>query len=119
MWESTALRTHGAGSPEALHWLEVRADLARLARDPGRSCELWMAAASARLARGQAADTEDVEAAVDRAHHQWEQLGDPAQARALAASLTRLRRSVPGRRPGALEAIGRRISALEDVPAMP
>ncbi|MFE5046354.1 hypothetical protein ACFRAI_08390 [Streptomyces sp. NPDC056637] len=119
MWESTALRTHGAGSPEALHWLEVRADLARLAQDPGRSCELWMAAATARLARGEVAGTEDVEAAVDRAHHQWEQLGDPAQARALAASLRRLRRAVPGRRPGALEAIGRRISALENVPATP
>ncbi|MFB7992599.1 hypothetical protein ACFC4G_07195 [Streptomyces sp. NPDC056002] len=119
MWESTALRTHGAGSPEALHWLEVRADLARLAQDPGRSCELWTAAAEARLARGQATDSDDVEAAVDRAHHQWEQLGDPAQARALAASLTRLRRAVPGRRPGALEAIGRRISALENVPASP
>ncbi|MFE5686033.1 hypothetical protein [Streptomyces sp. NPDC056512] len=119
MWESTALRTHGAGSPEALHWLEVRADLARLAQDPGRSCELWMAAATARLARGEVTGTEDVEAAVDRAHHQWEQLGDPAQARALAASLTRLRRAVPGRRPGALEAIGRRISALENVPATP
>ncbi|MFD5119966.1 hypothetical protein [Streptomyces sp. NPDC058385] len=119
MWESTALRTHGAGSPEALHWLEVRADLARLAQDPGRSCELWMAAATARLARGEAVGAEDVEAAVDRAHHQWEQLGDPAQARVLAASLTRLRRAVPGRRPGALEAIGRRISALENVPATP
>jgi hypothetical protein len=119
MWESTALRTHGAGSPEALHWLEVRADLARLAHDPGRSCELWTAAAEARLARGQAVGSEDVEAAVDRAHHQWEQLGDPAQARALAPSLTRLRRAVPGRRPGALEAIGRRISALEGVAVTP
>ncbi|RVU22262.1 hypothetical protein EOT10_22720 [Streptomyces antnestii] len=119
MWESRALRTHGAGSPEALHWLEVRADLARLAREPARSCELWMAAAEARLARGQAPGTEDVEAAVDRAHHQWEQLGDPARARALAAPLTRLRRAVPGRRPGALEAIGRRIEALEKAPATP
>ncbi|MFD3559634.1 hypothetical protein ACFWVU_08175 [Streptomyces sp. NPDC058686] len=119
MWESTALRTHGVGSPEALHWLEVRADLARLAQDPGRSCELWTAAAEARLARGQVPGEEDVEAAVDRAHHQWEQLADPAQARALAASLTRLRRAVPGRRPGALEAIGRRLSALENVPVTP
>ncbi|MEU6660099.1 hypothetical protein [Streptomyces sp. NPDC046821] len=116
MWESDALRTHGAGSPEALHWLEVRADLARLAEEPARSCELWMAAAEARLARGQSPADEDVEGAVDRAHHQWEQLGDEARARALAPSLTRLRHAVPGRRPGALEAIGRRIEAMGKAP---
>ncbi|MCX3061619.1 hypothetical protein OFY01_18000, partial [Streptomyces sp. GXMU-J5] len=111
MWESDALRVHGAGSPQAIHWLEVRADLARLAQDPARSCELWIAVARARLARGEEA-ADDVEAAVDRAHHQWEQLGDPVRARAHASALTALRRQVPGRRPGALEAIQRRLDAL-------
>ncbi|MGY0021850.1 hypothetical protein ACVHNB_23190 [Streptomyces sp. YJ-C3] len=111
-WESEALRTHGAGSPQAIHWLEVRADLARLAQDPGRSCELWTAVAQARLARGEALTDEDVEAAVDRAHHQWEQVGDPARARAQATALTALRHQVPGRRPGALEAIQRRLDAI-------
>ncbi|MFI0239941.1 hypothetical protein [Streptomyces sp. NPDC016845] len=112
MWESEALRAHGAGSPEAIHWLEVRADLARLAQDPPRSCELWTAVAQARLARGEARTDEDVEAAVDRAHHQWEQIADPARAKDRAPALSALRHQVPGRRPGALEAIQRRLEAL-------
>ncbi|MEU6387748.1 hypothetical protein [Streptomyces sp. NPDC046939] len=112
MWESEALRTHGAGSPEAIHWLEVRADLARLAQDAPRSCELWTAVAQARLARGEARSDEDVEAAVDRAHHQWEQIAHPAAAKARATALAALRHQVPGRRPGALEAIQRRLDAL-------
>ncbi|MEB3966562.1 hypothetical protein OKJ48_40985 [Streptomyces kunmingensis] len=116
MWESEALRTHGAGSPQAIHWLEVRADLARLAQDPPRSCELWTAVAQARLARGEARTDEDVEAAVDRAHHQWEQVADPARARSQAGALRELRRQVPGRRPGALEAIQHRLEALGAAP---
>ncbi|WP_353940456.1 hypothetical protein ABII15_01825 [Streptomyces sp. HUAS MG91] len=111
-WESEALRVHGAGSAQAVHWLEVRADLARLAQDPGRSCALWTEVAQARLARGETPADEDVTAAVDRAHHQWEQLGDPDRARALAVVLTALRHQVPGRRPGALEAIHRRLEVL-------
>ncbi|MEV5607626.1 hypothetical protein [Streptomyces sp. NPDC052225] len=117
LWESEALRTHGAGSPQAIHWLEVRADLARLARDPARSFTLWAAAAEARLARGEGAADEDVEAAVDRAHHQWEQVADPVAARAHAAALTALRHRVPGRRPGAAEAIRRRMDALGEASA--
>ncbi|WP_327238291.1 hypothetical protein OG349_34155 [Streptomyces sp. NBC_01317] len=108
-WESAALRTYGPGSAQAIHWLEVRADLARLVGDAARSCELWMAAAQARLARGEAGDDKDVEANVDRAHHQWEQLDDPVRARSLAPALTALRRAVPGRKDGALQAIQRRI----------
>ncbi|MFD0431655.1 hypothetical protein ACFQ60_44060 [Streptomyces zhihengii] len=79
--EGEALRTHGPASAQALHWLEVRADLARLAGDPARSCELWMAVADSRLRRQQTTDDPDVEGAVDRAHHQWEQVRDMARAR--------------------------------------
>ncbi|MGI5404464.1 hypothetical protein ACQEVG_34430 [Streptomyces sp. CA-135486] len=111
-WEQQELRIHGPGSVQAIHWLEVRADLARLARDPGLSCELWMAAADARLARQQASDDPDVEGAVDRAHHQWEQIRDPERARALAPVLVRLRRSVPGRQRGALQVLQRRLESL-------
>ncbi|MET7718462.1 hypothetical protein [Streptomyces sp. NPDC005407] len=111
-WEQQELRTHGPGSVQAIHWLEVRADLARLARDPGLSCQLWMAAAEARLTRRQAPDDPDVEGAVDRAHHQWEQIRDLPRARALAPSLVRLRRSVPGRQRGALQVLQRRLESL-------
>lgn len=108
-WESDALRRYGPRSGEALHWVEVRADLARLAGEPARSCELWIAAAQARLGLQQGPDEPDVEGAVDRAHHQWEQIEDPARARALAPALVELRRAVPGRRAGALAALQRRL----------
>ncbi|MFB6837972.1 hypothetical protein [Streptomyces sp. NPDC056361] len=108
-WEHEALRRHGPHSPEAVHWTEVRADLARLAGEPARSCELWLAAAEARLALRQRPDDPDVEGAVDRAHHQWEQITDPARARALGPTLVTLRHRVPGRQPGALAALTRRM----------
>ncbi|MGW8365628.1 hypothetical protein ACWGK1_34405 [Streptomyces wedmorensis] len=108
-WEHEALRRHGPHSAEAVHWTEVRADLARLAGEPARSCELWIAAAEARLALRQRPDDPDVEGAVDRAHHQWEQIADPARARALGPTLVALRRHVPGRQPGALAALTRRV----------
>ncbi|MFE7587156.1 hypothetical protein ACFU5Y_37005 [Streptomyces gardneri] len=108
-WESEALRRHGPRSAEAVHWTEVRADLARLAGDSARSCELWLAAAEFRLALRQQADDPDVEAAVDRAHHQWERIDDRARAAALGPALVALRERVPGRRPGALDALRRRM----------
>ncbi|MEV6203458.1 hypothetical protein AB0M64_26310 [Streptomyces sp. NPDC051771] len=108
-WERDALRRFGPRSGEAVHWMEVRADLARLAGEPARSCELWLAVAEARLGLRQQPDDRDVEGAVDRAHHQWEQIADPARARALGPTLLALRRRVPGRRPGALEALRRRM----------
>ncbi|MFE9040354.1 hypothetical protein ACFYOG_05495 [Streptomyces sp. NPDC007818] len=110
-WERDALRRFGPRSGEAVHWMEVRADLARLAGEPARSCELWLAVAEARLGLRQQPDDRDVEGAVDRAHHQWEQITDPARARALGPTLVALRRRVPGRRPGALEALRRRMHA--------
>ncbi|MGW6416537.1 hypothetical protein [Streptomyces sp. NPDC055055] len=108
-WEHEALRRHGPHSVEAVHWTEVRADLARLAGEPARSCELWLAAAEARLRLHQRPDDPDVEGAVDRAHHQWEQISDPGRSRALGPTLVDLRRRVPGRQPGALAALTRRL----------
>ncbi|MEU3910372.1 hypothetical protein [Streptomyces sp. NPDC029721] len=92
--------------------MEVRADLAHLAGDAAASCELWMAAVDARLARQQAPDDTEVETAVDRAHHQWQHVRDAARARALGPRLVALRRRVPGQRPGATEAVQRRLELL-------
>ncbi|MBI0296055.1 hypothetical protein JBE04_16660 [Streptomyces sp. PRKS01-29] len=111
-WEQEALRTAGPRSDEAIHWLEVRADLSRIAGDPARACELWLAVAEARLGNGEPAEHPEVEGAVDRAHHQWQFVQDRARAGALAPLLIELRGRVPGRRPGALEAVRRRAELL-------
>ncbi|MFJ5305335.1 hypothetical protein [Streptomyces sp. NPDC088350] len=111
--EQAAGRAHGRGSEEALHWTEVRADLAMLAGDPVRSCRAWLAVAGARLAVGQAPGTAAVEAAVDRAHHQWGQIHDPVPARELGLALAELRGRVPGRRAGALDHVRKQLVQLQ------
>lgn len=112
-WEQAAVRAYGAASEDALHWAEVRADLAMFAGDAARSCRGWLTVAAARLALGQAADAPAVEAAVDRAHHQWGRLRDPASARELGAVLAELRGRVPGRRRGALDHVRRQLRQLQ------
>ncbi|MBN0043431.1 hypothetical protein JS756_04810 [Streptomyces actuosus] len=111
--EEEAARAHGPGSDQALHWAEVRADLAMLAGDAARSCRTWLAVAGARLAAGQAADAPQVEAAADRAHHQWSAVRDPARARELGLALAELRGRVPGRRRGALDHVRRQLRELQ------
>ncbi|MEU8824438.1 hypothetical protein [Streptomyces sp. NPDC048636] len=118
-WEQEALRGAGPRSAGAIHWLEVRADLARLADDPARACELWLAVADARLGNGEPAGHPEVEGAVDRAHHQWQFIRDRGRASALAPLLIGLRGRVPGRRPGALEAVRRRAELLLDTASQP
>ncbi|MFI0964218.1 hypothetical protein ACH4S8_22815 [Streptomyces sp. NPDC021080] len=112
-WERGALRTHGPGSEQVLHWMEVRADLAMFAGDAERSCRGWLALAATRLDAGQAPDAPEVESAVDRAHHQWDRIEDPVRARELGAELAGLRRRVPGRREGALDHVQRQLRQLQ------
>ncbi|MFJ2263060.1 hypothetical protein ACIOKD_32950 [Streptomyces sp. NPDC087844] len=111
-WERTALRTYGPGADEVVHWMEVRADLAMFAGDAELSCRIWLAVADARLTAGQPPDAPGVEAAVDRAHHQWGRIGDSTRARELGPALAGLRGRVPGRRQGALDDIRRNLSRL-------
>ncbi|MBO8187660.1 hypothetical protein [Streptomyces spirodelae] len=111
-WEDAAERAEGPDSEGALHWVEVRADLARLAGDPARSCELWLRVARGRLERGEAENAMEVEGAVDRAHHQWQCLEDGETARELAPELVLLRRRVPGRQPGAVRLVEERAERL-------
>ncbi|MGW0825084.1 hypothetical protein [Streptomyces sp. NPDC002845] len=110
--EQAAVRAHGAASEEALHWAEVRADLAMFAGDAVRSCRTWLTVANARLATGQSPRTPAVETAVDRAHHQWGSVKDTAPAHELGLALVELRRRVPGRREGALRHVERRLTEL-------
>ncbi|MEV6167896.1 hypothetical protein AB0L99_06675 [Streptomyces sp. NPDC051954] len=111
--EQAALRAYGPGSEQALHWAEVRADLAMFAGDSVRSCRTWLSVATARLGAGQPPGDPAVEAAVDRAHHQWGRIADPAPARELGSALADLRARVPGRRQGALDHIQRQLHQLQ------
>ncbi|QTD99790.1 hypothetical protein S1361_20810 [Streptomyces cyanogenus] len=112
-FEAEAVRVYGVASEQALHWSEVRADLAMLAGDAVRSCRTWLAVAETRLGAGQAGDAPAVEAAVDRAHHQWTRIDDTARARELGPALAELRLRVPGRRRGALENVQRQLRRLQ------
>ncbi|GAA2278377.1 hypothetical protein GCM10010145_63420 [Streptomyces ruber] len=111
--ERAARKAHGPASEEALHWAEVRADLAMLAGDAVRSCRTWLTVAAARLAAGEAPDAAAVETAVDRAHHQWGRVEDVMQASELGAVLLELRRKVPGKRSGAVRHVERRLTTFE------
>lgn len=111
--EQASLRAYGPASEQALHWTEVRADLAMLAGDPVRSCRAWLALATARLAAGQAPDSPSVESAVDRAHHQWGQIRNTASARELGPAIAELRARVPGRKKGALDHVHRHLRQLQ------
>jgi hypothetical protein len=115
-WEQAAMRASGPTSPEAIHWVEVRADLAMMAGDIARACALWMTAAAARIARGQGPSEDEVIASVDRAHHCWVRITEPATAQDLATDLVELRRKVPGRRPGAVQQLYQRLAALQVEP---
>ncbi|MFF4030817.1 hypothetical protein ACFYZ2_13815 [Streptomyces sviceus] len=114
--EQAAARAQGPASEQALHWSEVRADLAMFARDSARSCRIWLTVAETRLAAGQAPDSPGVEKAVDRAHHQWGQVRDKSRAQELGTLLAQLRARVPGRRPGALENVRKQLRELQATP---
>lgn len=111
--EREALSAHGPGADEVVHWMEVRADLAMFAGDAELSCRIWLAVADVRLAAGQEPGAPGVEAAVDRAHHQWGRIDDSARARELGPALADLRLRVPGRRQGALDDVQRNLSRLQ------
>ncbi|MCN9242140.1 hypothetical protein NGF19_15305 [Streptomyces sp. RY43-2] len=118
-WEEAAVRERGPGSAEALHWSEVGADLAMLAGDAGRSCRAWLAVADARLDAGQDPEDPAVEAAVDRAHHQWSRMSDLDLACELGPALADLRARVPGRREGALRHVHQRLEELRQAQHVP
>jgi hypothetical protein len=116
--EQRVVQTLGADTFAAVHWIEVRAYLHSVAQDPYASCQLWLQAAQTRLdTLQQAPDAHDVETAVDRAHHLWDRIRDAAQARSLAPQLVALRRRVPGRQRGALDAVQKKVERLNSLPA--
>ncbi|MGD9486062.1 hypothetical protein WDH52_22920 [Streptomyces sp. TRM70308] len=95
--ELAALRSHGARSEEAVHWLEVRADLARLAGTWAEAARGWLDATRARLTMGASPDAPAVREAVDRAHHCWHRATEePESYLELGQALAEIRARVPG-----------------------
>ncbi|MEU3774269.1 hypothetical protein AB0F11_13885 [Streptomyces sp. NPDC032472] len=87
-------QTCGLASPEAVEWVEIRADLARMAGDFALATQLWTTATRTRLTR-QAPDAPDVHAAAAGALYCWTQLKDRKAALTAGPDLVRLLRSLP------------------------
>lgn len=115
-WEEYALHTHGFGSPQAAQWVELRADLAKLAGDFQSATRLWTAAARARLLQ-QSPGAEEVLAAARSAHYCWTRVDDPAQARDCGPELISLLRALPLLDERHLAAARQRQESLDGAPA--
>ncbi|MEU9253686.1 hypothetical protein AB0D66_17745 [Streptomyces sp. NPDC048270] len=115
-WEEYVHQTHGPASGEALHWVEIRADLARMAGDFRLATELWSGAARARLG-SQAPTAAGVHAAAAGALYCWTQLKDPTAALATGPGLIRLLRELPALDPRHLELAQHRLEHLHRAPS--
>ncbi|MFF4319310.1 hypothetical protein [Streptomyces sp. NPDC001568] len=115
-WEQHVLRTCGFTSGEALEWLEIRADLARMADDFPAATRLWTTAVRTRLAR-QPADAPEVRAAATGALYCWTRLEDPDTAAGAGLELLDLLESLPDPDPGHLRLVRRRMELLNRSPS--
>ncbi|MEV6170882.1 DMT family transporter [Streptomyces sp. NPDC051954] len=118
--ENHAVRVHGAKSPEATHWIEVRAVVARIAGDPGLAARLWLAAARfySSLPRP---DLHERRACLDRAFHEWSNVKDNHAIGQLAPALREMYENDPDHRPEVPDAIDRRLRrrGIHSVPVQP
>ncbi|MFI6146778.1 hypothetical protein [Streptomyces sp. NPDC051109] len=111
-WEQHVLQTHGYTSPEATHWAEIRADLARMAGNYRSATQLWINAGHTRLEH-QPPDAPEVLAAAAGALYCWTQLKDQAAARDSGPELVRLLRALPSLEPRLLRLTQQRLQVLE------
>ncbi|MEV6731176.1 MULTISPECIES: hypothetical protein [unclassified Streptomyces] len=111
-WEQHVLQTHGYTSPEATHWAEIRADLARMAGNYRSATQLWINAGRTRLEH-QPPDAPEVLAAAAGALYCWTQLKDQAEARDSGPELVRLLRALPSLEPRLLRLTQQRLEVLE------
>ncbi|MEV6950545.1 hypothetical protein [Streptomyces sp. NPDC051183] len=113
-WEQYVLQTHGYASPEAVDWLEIRADLARMAGDFRLATQLWTRVGQIRLAdrSPDAADTPEVRAAAAGALYCWTQLKEPTAAIEAGPVLIGLLRELPSLEPGHLQLAEHRLELL-------
>lgn len=115
-WEQYVHQTHGSSSTEALHWVEIRADLARMAGDFRLATQLWSSAARTRLGC-HAPDAAEVHAAAAGALYCWTQLKDPDAALDTGPDLIRLLRVLPALDPRHLQLAQHRLEFLHRAPS--
>ncbi|MER5731809.1 hypothetical protein ABT084_26315 [Streptomyces sp. NPDC002138] len=115
-WEQYVLQHQGYGSAEATGWLEIRADLARMAGAFGLATELWTSAGRIRLA-SQSPDAPEVHAAAAGALYCWTQLKDPATAIDTAPELIALLRALPSPDTRHIELAQQRLEFLHRTPS--
>lgn len=111
-WEQVARRRYGPSSAEAIHWAEIRADLARIAENYPLATRLWIAAARTRLAH-QAHDAPELLAAAQGAHYCWQHVTDADAARELGPDLIALLRQLPALDPRHVPVAQSRLDALD------
>lgn len=117
-WEQRAMRRHGPNSAEAIHWAEIRADLARIAENYPLATQLWIAAARSRLAH-QEPDAPELLAAAQGAHYCWQHVTDTTAARNLGPDLLALLRQLPALDPRHVPTAQRRLDSLNSASASP
>ncbi|MDX3540974.1 hypothetical protein PV721_43210, partial [Streptomyces sp. MB09-01] len=110
-WEEYVLQASGHASLEATGWVEIRADLARMAGDFPLATRLWISAGRARLAR-QGADVPEVHAAAAGALYCWAQVRDRALALESGPGLLALLGALPLADPRHLLLAEQRLQAL-------
>ncbi|MBT2406587.1 MULTISPECIES: hypothetical protein [unclassified Streptomyces] len=115
-WEQHVLQTHGCTSPEATHWAEIRADLARMAGNYRSATQLWINVGRSRLSQ-QPPDSPEVLAAAAGALYCWTQLKDRAAARDAGPELIRLLRALPSLEPRLLRLSQQRLEFLNGMVA--
>lgn len=116
-WEQHALRTCGFASPEAIHWVEIRADLARMAGNYRLATQLWTTAARTRLG-SEASDAPTVHAAAAGALYCWTQLKEPGAALESGPALLDLLHTLPALDPRHLHLAEQRLRFLHRAPSL-
>ncbi|GGM92846.1 DMT family transporter [Streptomyces fuscichromogenes] len=92
--ENHAVRSHGAKSAEATHWIEVRAHVAHLTGDGRLAVRLWLSAARFH-AEATRRDTVRTRLCLEHAFTEWRRLDDHAVACELAPALRQMYASHP------------------------
>ncbi|WP_405443829.1 hypothetical protein OG373_39990 [Streptomyces avidinii] len=112
-WEEYVRGVYGGSSSQAVEWVEIRADLARMAGDFGPAARLWMGACRVRLA-GRGGDEPEVLAAAAGALYCWTRLAQREAVVEVGVELVAVLRVLPGLDPRYLELARARLSAWEE-----